>query len=447
VVERRYLLVLFCASLALVTLAVSLLLLSYDAELSEPQPVLAYGSTTRYVAPGGDCGSVSPCYATIQAAVDAADPDDVVKVAAGNYTDIHVRNSLTQVVYISKTVTIRGGYTTTNGFVDPPDLDANPTTLDAQGDGRVVAISGAGPTIEGLIIAGGGGHYSGGGVYVESASPIIRNNRIVGNSADGDGGAIFVNGGSAQILNNQIVGNTGTWAGGLRIINDADATIVGNEIMSNVAQNSGGGIDLACCGGTIPLVAQNIIVNNDGGAHGGGIRVNTTHALLVNNILAGNQADGGTDIWLDGMVGYPVSTTLLHNTLAGGPAGGEAVWVGTHVTATLVNNIIVSYTMGITNTAPTSSTVTADYTLFDSNVIDYGGGVSSAHEVGGNPLFVDPDGGDYHIGPGSPAIDRGTDAGVTTDLDGDRRPLGPLPDLGADEARLWVFLPLVLRNF
>jgi len=134
--------------------------------------------------------------------VDAADPDDVVKVASGNYTDIHVRNSLTQVVYISKTVIIRGGYTTTNGFADPPDRDASPTTLDAQGGGRVVAISGAGLTIEGLIIAGGGGYYSGGGVYVESASPIIRNNRIVGNSAEGDGGAIFVNGGSAQILNN-----------------------------------------------------------------------------------------------------------------------------------------------------------------------------------------------------------------------------------------------------
>jgi len=217
--------------------------------------------------------------------------------------------------------------------------------------------------------------------------------------------------------------------------------------MGNVAQNSGGGIDLACCGGTIPLVAQNIVVNNDGGARGGGIRVDTTHALLVNNILAANQADSGMDIWLDGMVGYPVSTTLLHNTLAGGPSGGEAVWVGTDVTATLVNNIIVSYTMGITNTAPVSSTVAADYTLFDGNGTDYGGGVSSAHEVGGNPFFVDPDGGDYHIGPGSPAIDRGTDARVTTDLDGDHRPIGSLPDLGADEAPRRVFLPLVLRYF
>jgi hypothetical protein len=144
------------------------------------------------------------------------------------------------------------------------------------------------------------------------------------------------------------------------------------------------------------------------------------------------------------MAGYPVSATVIHNTLAGGPSGGEAVWVGEYVTAALVNNIIVSYTMGITNTAPTSSTVTADYTLFDNNGTDYGSGVSSANEVGGDPAFVDPGRADYHIGPGSATIDRGTDAGVTTDLDGDRRPFGPLPDLGADEARGWVFLPLIL---
>jgi hypothetical protein len=54
----------------------------------------SYG--TYYVAPGGDCGGMTPCYASVQAAVDAADdPDDVVKVAAGTYTDIHLRDAIT----------------------------------------------------------------------------------------------------------------------------------------------------------------------------------------------------------------------------------------------------------------------------------------------------------------------------------------------------------------
>ena len=44
---------------------------------------------------------------------------------------------------------------------------------------------------------------------------------------------------------------------------------------------------------------------------------------------------------------------------------------------------------------------------------------------------MDADRGDYHIGRGSAAIDRGVNAGVTTDKDG--RPRDAKPDLGAYE--------------
>ena len=141
-----------------------------------------------YVAPGGNCGGVSPCYENVQAAVDAATPGDTIKVATGTYTDLHVRprnesngwitptGTVTQVVYISKTVTVRGGYTTTNWTTPYPITQ--PTTLDAQGQGRVLYITGdISSTIEGLRITGGdaagcGGDGdfldkdAGGGVYV-----------------------------------------------------------------------------------------------------------------------------------------------------------------------------------------------------------------------------------------------------------------------------------------
>jgi hypothetical protein len=188
-------------------------------------------------------------------------------------------------------------------------------------------------------------------------------------------------------------------------------------------------------------------LNNDGGAHGGGIIVNATYARLVNNVVAGNRATCGAGLFLEGMAGYPVSVTLIHNTLAGGPAGGEALWAGTYVTATLVNNVVFSHTVGFTNTTPSSAIVTADYTLFDATGVPYGSGVSSAHEFSGALAFVNPTEGDYHLGRGSAAIDQGTPTGVTDDLDGDPRPVGPLPDLGADEVPRYVFLPLVLRGF
>ena len=386
-------------------------------------------------------------YSSIQAAVDDATDDDVIEVAAGDYTDLHQRVGITQVVYISKTVTIQGGYTTTNWTT--PDPAANLTSLDAQGGGRVLVIRGAGPTIAGFTITGGSGDYSGGGINVENASPVIRDNQIKWNSAKGDGGGIFVNRGAAQILHNRIFSNTATWAGGLRIINDADVTIIANQIISNVAQISGGGIELDCCGSTTPLIAQNFIVNNNGGLQGGGVWVMSTQAKLVNNIIADNQANYGASIYLDGSAYYPVSATILHNTLVGGPAGGEAVWVSDYVTATLVNNIVVSHTVGITNTAPISSTVSGDHTLFNANGTDYGSGVSSANEVHGNPAFVNPGEGDYHIGPGSAAIDVGMSAKVYNDIDGDIRPQGSGYDIGADEFGYpWhIYLPLAVKNW
>ena len=53
---------------------------------------------------------------------------------------------------------------------------------------------------------------------------------------------------------------------------------------------------------------------------------------------------------------------------------------------------------------------------------------------------------DYHLGPGSTAVDQGVDLfWVTTDIDGEPRPFGLGPDLGADEVPVY-YLPLVLRS-
>jgi len=157
--------------------------------------------------------SADPCR-TVQHAVNRADPGDEIRVATGIYTGVQASSGMTQAVYIAKSVTIRGGYTTTNWSASFPLTQ--PTTLDAQGLGRVVVItSSVAPTLDGLVIARGNaagqaidcpfihGAASGcgGGIFVYAASPLIVNNIITNNvasaaaSGTGYGGGLYLKNG------------------------------------------------------------------------------------------------------------------------------------------------------------------------------------------------------------------------------------------------------------
>jgi hypothetical protein len=119
------------------------------------------------------------------------------------------------------------------------------------------------------------------------------------------------------------------------------------------------------------------------------------------------------------------------------------VHLSNNSTVDMVNNIVVSQTVGITNPTPANSTVSADHTLFDGNGLNYGGGVSSTNEIPGPAALKI----NFHLQSGSNAIGNALPLSwITRDIDNDPRPIG-LPDVGADEyvaAHLW--LPLVLRQ-
>ncbi|MBU0703309.1 MAG: right-handed parallel beta-helix repeat-containing protein, partial [Chloroflexi bacterium] len=365
----------FCAVLAVGIGLTLILLAGLQRAQAAPAGTLLFVKTSGS---GTACTQLSPC--TLQIALAQAADGDTGYVAGGAYT-----GAGGAVITVTKSITLYGGWDGASGGPVERDPAAYPTTLDGEDQRRVVYIeNNTAPTLEGFVITGGHGDFSGGGIYAESASPIIRNNQIVSNSAAGDGGAIFVNRGSAQIVGNTIMENTATWSGGLRIINDADVTIVGNEIVGNVASIAGGGIDIECCGGATPFIARNFIASNQGGSRGGGVIVQDTNARLENNILASNQASEGAGIWLQGMASHPVSITLVHNTLVGQTNGDEAVWAEPYVTATLVNNILASHSTGITTTAPASSTVLAAFNLFWNDADP----VTGSDAVLGDPLQI-----------------------------------------------------------
>jgi hypothetical protein len=178
--------------------------------------------------------------------------------------------------------------------------------------------------------------------------------------------------------------------------------------------------------------------------------VNSGSATLVNNIVAGNQADvEGSGLRFRGVSWDSSACYLQHNTIADNHGSGEGVFVGAYATLALTNTILAGHTAAaITVTA--GSTVTLEATLWHNSGPDTGGEgeIVSDVSVHADPLFVQPALWDYHLAEGSPAIDAGVEADVATDIDGEARPQGIGYDIGADEffsGRL--FLPLVLRSY
>jgi parallel beta-helix repeat protein len=353
-----------------------------------------------YVAPS--CASVpAPCFTSIQAAVDAVDaPTDVIKAAAGTYTDVHgrARNDITttgvvtQVVYVSKTLTIQGGYTTTNWTTSDPDT--NHTTLDAQGQGRVVYVTGnISPTIEGLWLTGGNADKyvqcdacgmefccrdscNGGGMYVFSATAIVNHNNIAHNrtgcprgvdtmsdgggiyldhsnstlcgntvSSNWGGGGVFLKNGAPTLSQNTIISNTGTMGGGIALA-ESDATLSQNIVKGNRAAD-GGGLYLNCS--TLTLNG-NTIRENQASIHGGGLAIEGSKAILQGNALILNTADyggGGLAATMCGGICFCLSgrtdtniLTLKDNSLRVNTAryGGGLYILKTD--ATLINNVV-----------------------------------------------------------------------------------------------------------
>jgi parallel beta-helix repeat protein len=254
------------------------------------RPAPGGAAVIHVVDAAGVCGGRAPCYATIQAAVDAARAGDTVRVQEGLYVE--------QLMVARKNDTPAAVETDRLTIEADPEAPAGSVVLQGASrtcpGGEAVRIHQSSfVTLRGLTITGAGGP----GIALEGqprANSAIRleRNRVVGNGPGGCAGGIAVGRGNRDILivNNAIHDNGRDGVAGA---DGARSYLVGNTIHGN-AWN---GVSLARRHEA--LLANNAITGNGRAAGSAGGRVGIlrdapgaaerTTIRLLSNLVCGNR--------------------------------------------------------------------------------------------------------------------------------------------------------------
>ena len=362
---------------------------------------------TIHVATTGDDatgdGSEARPYRTIQKGIDEASDGDTVLVADGTYTGEGNKN----LDFKRKAITV----TSENG--------AEPTIIDCEEDGRGFYFH-SGETeesvVSGFTITNGFVTGDGGGIACnQNSSPTIQNNIIEENSATHEGGGIFCRDNcSPTITNNIITRNSAWWGGGIFLGYNSYGTIQNNTIEENSADVCGGGIvcRLDSCG----TIQNNAIEGNSAHLGGGIVCYQNSSPIIQNNTIEKNSAtnDGGGGIYC----AHNSSPTIQNNTIEGNSATHEGGGIYCYSSSpTVLNTILWADSPGEIYVDETSE--------IDITYSDVQGGWEGEGNIDADPMFVDADGGDYHLQPGSPCIDAG-DPDSPKDPDGTRADMGAL---------------------
>jgi hypothetical protein len=329
-------------------------------------------------------------------------------------------------------------------FVSPSGSDGN----GGRSFGDAFASIGRAASVArpGDVIAVAPGTYHGG--IVTSASG-TAGHRITFVSVDPLGARIDGSGHDTAWRNNgdyvDIVGFDVSGSDYLGIFNMGSyVRVIGNEVHNLAAPscnspNGGAGIDHGNYSGTGDETIGNIVHDIiPPGPHCSlihGIYHSNKGGRIVNNIVY-RVADTGIETW-HAATGVTITNNLVFDAYVGIVVAGDTVVGDNYLVA---NNILLDNTYGIAENGSKLGTHNRYLNnLLHGNTHD---SMLSTGQLQGT-LFTPPqlvdfrsDGsGNYHLAPGSAAIDAGTATGApTTDIDGTPRPQGNAVDIGPYEA-------------
>lgn len=396
-------------------------------------------STAFYVSTNGsdsNDGSRNTPWGTIQYALDQLEPGHTLTILPGTYNEEPVMS--------------RSGAANNKIYIKGQSLDT--TLLDGSNADRDLFFVEDADYIEisNLTISGA----PRAGVRLSRSNNIeIRNCLIANNGTWG----IFTDfSDDTTISNCDVYGSVEEH--GIYISNSSDNAIIrnnlvhhnhGSGIQINADPSMGGdGISSAC------LIENNLVYEN---GWGGGAAINLAsvrESTIRNNIVAYNYA-GGIAAWDDGQ-GWQwgcKDLIIVHNTIYFRPLEGRwALSLKNGSTgASVYNNILCGGGRGgFEFNSNVLAGIEIDYNIYyrfnSAFVVSIEDGseytmqrwrstlydVNSFFDVPGS-LFLDAAGGNFHLDGLSSAIDRGIDVGLDQDFEGDARPQGAGPDIGADE--------------
>ena len=264
---------------------------------------------------------------------------------------------------------ITGSGTDATAILDHFTITAGQTSTRQDNGGGMLNFQGS-PTVANCTFRFNNADMGGGGMYNHESSPTVINCIFSDNSAN-IGGAMANSSSSPTLINCTFSNNSSHSGGG---VFGAHETFINCTFSGNYASRAGGAYS-----GRVATFANCTFADNAAYDHGGAIAAGVGHVQIENCVLWGNSAPLGPELSM--ALPSPTELTVAYSNIEGGAA----------------------------------SIYVTEY-----SVINWGDGNLNA-----DPLFIDPDYGNYHLSPDSPCVDSGNNAAIPVDMadlddDGDR---------------------------
>jgi len=300
---------------------------------------------------------------------------------------------------------------------DPCDLPDEPTRADNTGLLTTV-YQAEDVLLDGITIAGGRvispvetrGGTGGGAIVIRDSSPTINNCTFRGNTAEIYGGAVFISGGHPTFTNCIFVKNYAYGGGAIR--GGQEGTIISNcSFTENTAGSSGGAI--IGCAGTISgctfqrnasvaggggalascrgLISHCLFLHNTAGDYGGAISSSGYRLSCRSCVFAENKAAlSGGGLFMSSSNVIMANCSFWGNAAPNGSAITVYTWTPAHPPSGLQLTSSILWDEGNEIWQNDNSIIGVRYS-------DIRGGYAGVGNLNADPLFADPNNGDFHL--------------------------------------------------